>query len=303
MKIISISSKNRYMVIEFSLTNICNYKCSYCYQLKDKKNSLDIEDCLNFFKKIRKIYPDENIKILLMGGETLYYKDIDILLDTLYNMNIKVDITTNGSKPKEWWKKYAPKIENICVSYHPTEVSEEAFIQQCKNIVKYSKRHLSIMLMLPYETFFENIKFAERLSEEVPNLIILGKLLHNRTHYTEKCLLFYKSNNRWKSKKFKSNKSIFDDNFLEVRYGSEKNIITTKDLIKNNQNNFKGYKCFLGIYRFFVNFDGNVYGASCGEGHLGSIKKFTISKKAILCPRDVCNCPEDIKIRKEIDEP
>ena len=59
----------------FVLTNLCNLKCTFCFQERKKREDrMSTENWLNFVEQIPK-----NSRITLTGGEPLVYKDFNII--------------------------------------------------------------------------------------------------------------------------------------------------------------------------------------------------------------------------------
>ena len=87
--------------IRLSITDVCNYKCSYCLPQGYKKNPGDMRSFMSFeeISRLTKALSELGVsKIRLTGGEPTVRKDFfDILKDMKQNSNIpKVTMTTNG---------------------------------------------------------------------------------------------------------------------------------------------------------------------------------------------------------------
>ena len=87
--------------IRLSITDVCNYKCSYCLPQGYKKNHGDMRSFMSFeeISRLTKALSELGVsKIRLTGGEPTVRKDFfDILKDMKLNSNIpKVTMTTNG---------------------------------------------------------------------------------------------------------------------------------------------------------------------------------------------------------------
>jgi cyclic pyranopterin phosphate synthase len=87
--------------IRLSITDVCNYKCSYCLPQGYKKNPSDMRSFMSFeeISRLTKALSELGVsKIRLTGGEPTVRKDFfDILKDMKLNSNIpKVTMTTNG---------------------------------------------------------------------------------------------------------------------------------------------------------------------------------------------------------------
>ncbi len=299
----------KYISITLCLTSECNYKCWYCYQnAAERKTEVDYKDCIKFVKQVQEKYPEKEILVLLMGGETLFYKDINDVIEELYNMGIKIDVTTNGSKPEKWWVKYGHMINNLTISYHHKEVDEDEFINKCKIITSNLNRHVSIALMLEPKYFDEIYKVARRLVDEVNNLMIMIKPIENSLcfkdfqYFTTEQNEYILKNRKFKSKIRKITPSPFDlsDVVITEQNGNQ----TTKPLnevILRKETNFKGMKCYAGIEEFFMNFDGSIYRANCLIDKLGNVSEdLILPNKPIICDREECYCRIDVQMTKEI---
>ena len=68
----------------FILTNLCNLKCTFCFQERKKRpDSMTTDDWLRVINQIPK-----NSRITLTGGEPLVYKDFDNTKTFDYNDGI-----------------------------------------------------------------------------------------------------------------------------------------------------------------------------------------------------------------------
>ena len=75
----------------FVLTNLCNLKCSFCFQERKKRSDRMLtNDWINLINQIPK-----NSRITLTGGEPLVYKDFDQIFK-LANKYNETNIITNG---------------------------------------------------------------------------------------------------------------------------------------------------------------------------------------------------------------
>jgi MoaA/NifB/PqqE/SkfB family radical SAM enzyme len=83
----------------------------------------------------------------------------------------------------------------------------------------------------------------------------------------------------------------------------DRNIVHANDIIKFHQNNFKGWTCNAGIESLMINWDGEVYRATCRVGSsLGNIYQdnFVMPVDPVICTRDWCTCAADIPLSKVI---
>ena len=87
-------------VINFHVTNSCNYRCAYCFGKFPNKDELPFERACKIIDNIALYFSRAGItgsRINLAGGEPLLYSYLDELIDYISAYGIKVSIITNGS--------------------------------------------------------------------------------------------------------------------------------------------------------------------------------------------------------------
>jgi len=100
----------KFPYIRLSITDVCNFKCTYCLPQGYKKNPGDIRSFMSAeeISRLAKALSELGVrKIRLTGGEPTVRKDFfDILKDMKQNSNIpKVTMTTNGYQLNKIAKK------------------------------------------------------------------------------------------------------------------------------------------------------------------------------------------------------
>jgi MoaA/NifB/PqqE/SkfB family radical SAM enzyme len=84
---------NRPIIVHLNVTNRCNLKCTYCYNIGNKEKEMAFED----YKKLIDIFSSAGtVKITLIGGEPFSRKDISCLAEYAKKRIRYVFITTNG---------------------------------------------------------------------------------------------------------------------------------------------------------------------------------------------------------------
>ena len=71
--------------------------------------------------------------------------------------------------------------------------------------------------------------------------------------------------------------------------------------VRDHKNQFKGWKCSIGLESLMINWDGEVHRATCRVGgSMGNIYQgtFVHPMKEIICDRNYCTCAADIFITK-----
>ena len=101
MKILTDTFGRKFPYIRLSITDVCNYRCTYCLPQGYKKTPGDIRSFMSGeeISRLTKALSELGVcKIRLTGGEPTVRKDFfTILKDMKQNSNIpKVTMTTNG---------------------------------------------------------------------------------------------------------------------------------------------------------------------------------------------------------------
>jgi len=86
------------IIANICLTDKCNLKCKYCYNLSGRKKPRDLptQDTINIIKKIIDNFPIG--KIIFGGGETILRKDFFDIISAINLNNIYLTLTSNGTK-------------------------------------------------------------------------------------------------------------------------------------------------------------------------------------------------------------
>lgn len=105
------------------LTNRCNLKCIYCYPQVFRRN-LDDMTTDKWLKITDELYKMGARVIVLMGGEPLLFKDIDVIVDRVKSYGIICEMITNGYLIE---KKIdtVKKLDSICISLDGNEATHD----------------------------------------------------------------------------------------------------------------------------------------------------------------------------------
>jgi len=88
-----LTNKKHPIVANLFVTGACNLSCSYCYPGDDFSIDLSVDQ---WKTTIDKLY-DMGVRFFaIAGGEPLIYKNVEALVDYLYEKNVICQMTTNG---------------------------------------------------------------------------------------------------------------------------------------------------------------------------------------------------------------
>ena len=86
-------------VINYHITNVCNYRCQYCF-VGFREREPEKETALKIVEKIHEFFIENGVKggrINIAGGEPLLYPHLNDVIEHANSLGLKVSIITNGS--------------------------------------------------------------------------------------------------------------------------------------------------------------------------------------------------------------
>jgi len=281
--------------IEWNLGKRCNLDCAYCpdYIHDNHSPHTDIEVLKRTVAVLNAL--EAPVRLSLTGGEPSVHPRIEELLDAINtSKNITwLSMTTNATRKPSWYAEQQHIVDQYVFSLH----FEKDWERHLDNITEFEMLRTNRVLVhiMAHHKHMENVRIAKRDLEliKIPYAI-------RRIRWTE------------------GNHDLFDD----MRYHPDdlewlKNATATiwpncliddlvemhaNDIIKLKMNNFKGWTCNAGLESLMINWDGEVYRATCRVGDsLGNIYNgdFNIPTEPIVCTRNWCTCEADIPLTKE----
>ncbi|MBU1143914.1 MAG: viperin family antiviral radical SAM protein [Firmicutes bacterium] len=107
-------------VINFHLTEKCNYMCAYCFAKFNNEQEFTVEEWIKTVDIVNEYFKKNAIlngRINLAGGEPLVVNYLDELIDYINSLDIKVSIITNISLlTKEKIRAWIGKVDTIGIS-------------------------------------------------------------------------------------------------------------------------------------------------------------------------------------------
>ncbi|MBP7652463.1 radical SAM protein [Candidatus Dependentiae bacterium] len=257
-----------------SVTNRCNFNCTYCYGEYSKRNNFEefttreIIDILDELKKLG------TVLLQIQGGEPLIRNDIREILLYASKLKFNLDLITNGtliSKNIDAIKC----LDSICISLDGREKTNDknrgagSFykiidgIKTCREL----KLTTRINSVITTDTEIEDINFLAEFSKKNKCLLNFGTafdfqpitltnnydcLNYDRNHYNSIIdrILYYKDKK-------------YPVQFTKEAYNTAKNwpFPLKKFFILENEipENYKYYRCYHGEYVCFIDGDGRMY--------------------------------------------
>lgn len=278
--------------VEWNLGKRCNYNCSYCpAEIHDNVSPhTDIEILKSTVDKLIKL---GNVRISLTGGEPTVHPQIKELIDYIKHIGVGwLSVTTNGTRKPEWYINQ--KTDHWVFSLHFTESDWLRVLNTIKSVHLY-KQHTSIMVnVMAHHEYMPQVKSAVAGLKEVGIPFVVRRIRWtegDRDLFDD--MRYHPDDLQW----IKDSISTVEANCV-VDDGS---LIHANDVIKLHLNKFKNWTCYAGLESLMINWDGEVYRATCRVGgSLGNIYtgNFLQSKDPVVCDRNFCTCAADIPLTK-----
>ena len=122
-------------VVNYHITNRCNYHCTYCFGKFDGQKDPTPDDAKKIVDNISLYFTQNNItdgRINFAGGEPTLYAHLDELIDYTSSLGIRVSIVTNGSLlTPERIRSWQGKVSCIGTSIDSIDCDTNLVIGRC----------------------------------------------------------------------------------------------------------------------------------------------------------------------------
>lgn len=293
------------VVVEWLMSSICNYSCSYCpAALHDGRVRYpDWNTVSSFVERVCEHYRASDLTFLLTGGEVTTYRRLRPLLTLLRERDCDVAVLSNGSKPVAWWEEHAPLMDEVLLSYHHERADDDHMLSVADVVTRSASAQFNIVI--DPSNFDRTMAFGFRAMAE-SNAVVHFKIMfedgwRRPTTYSSghQDVLSQAIARAAVHNAGRSPTVLKGDMVLSGPHAvSEK--ITPLEIINRGLNRWSGWHCDIGTTTLFIRFD-EIWRASCRVGGvLGSIydKQLRLPTDAVVCSRGSCNCIAGIKTRK-----
>lgn len=322
---IKSTHKSNRLEIRWALSNVCNFKCAYCFPGSNEGNqrfptdlNLLAENFNHMFDYYKKNLNKNFFDLKILGGEPTLWKDIEKFIPKIKERhNVYVSIITNGSRTLRWWQKNGHLFDNVILSYHQKFGDLQHMIDVADILYAQGKKVTVHVLMDPtcWDQCVSDIehmkkygkhKWMIQTKEVVSTHLFKSFYSESQRTYLQKELKQYPSIS-WLIKNLKllvnGNIKIFESTYIKNNkkyYASPQHYITTE------QNNFKGWQCAIGLETIYIEYDGLIKG-SCGQSILDNNnildsnfkQKFKPKFSPVICKNNTCSCPPETHVTKK----
>lgn len=310
-------AQGKFASITWQVSDVCNYKCSYCNpgnfgaNHKNLQTEVYIENLRSMVKQFKK-NGYESFRFFFSGGEPTVWKPFIPILKFIREEipGALVAVNTNLSKPLDWWVENHTLFNDIVASFHVEFCDKENYLKNI-NFLQDKMDYLVCRLLMHDERFQEVVDFSNLLKENLENYTIEYAALfeamspHSEMHFykDEWKREFLKNNNLEEQRKLPKNSEVpsaHPSHCLEHYQDGSVLAHNSNRVVSELLNNFTGWKCWIND-AIFITPAGEVRIASCNMGKIvGNINNPSVvfTSEPVICKQARCNCGTDIGIRK-----
>lgn len=266
-------------IVNWNMTNICNYRCEYC-TCTDEFRSIPSKEVGKYsIDHIERSFSAEGRRwmIFFNGGEPFLYPEFNKLARSLtQNHHISMNTNLSSEKVYEFGETIsAGKVVLIHTAFHLVEL-----LKQKDGIKKYVDKYLFLQekgfnIVLVYVTY---PPFFDRLEDDFSYFREQGILMTSTKAFTG----YY-------------NNLLYPDSYTE----KEKELITrysnftTVDELAKSRISYYGRYCEAGKRFFVMDPSGNLKRCAATVKQYGNLFEgsFNPEKTSKPCPAEECTCP------------
>lgn len=276
----------------------------------------------SFVERAIRHYDGRKMMISFTGGEPTLWPEFGEFVEWLSSKNVLIGMTTNGTKPGDFFKTHSRYFDWINFSYHPEFTRTPRFLE---NVAAASKTTaVCIRVMMPPET--ELWKVSEAFISEAIRWDLEKKFTSQVRFQRVPIALGFGSEHTHPASYSVEQHSVLASPMLAMK-SVDVEILSksplsrlgqsslanptsvapfdTGQLIAENQTDFHGWTCDIGLEQIFVDHNGVISRAGCRVGgNIGHIAESTIQfpTRAVRCIKTYCHCVTDILTSKRSEE-
>lgn len=321
-----VSNYRDILNVVYMVSNVCNFKCNYCFDGSNEGTHRFKEDWNNVADNLIHLldyYKQHSIKkkfeISLLGGEPTLWKNLPEFCEKLkLKHNVSIMIVSNGSRTVEWWEKNSVNFDQVILSFHIQETNIDHFIKIADTLYEKNVVVTGLVMMDP-DRWDDCINAIAKLKTSnnkwAINLQSLESTSKRSVSYTTEQIDFIKENSlirrgHW----FYLLKNIFKSYYYQKEpvatfAKGEKRKLSSNEIMLNEWNQFEGWQCNIGLDCIFIGLDGVISG-TCGQLLYGETQnynlydsefksKFSPIIKPAICQQQCCLCVSEANLTKE----
>lgn len=309
-------------IVEWRLSNICNFDCSFCPSIfKDgSKRFLDYEVYTSTIDRLIKNDLTKIVWFQFTGGEPTLYPKLIELLKYIKDRGGYTSMISNGSRTIRWWKELADAnvLDRLYISHHTEQGAKVEHTIEVNNLMQATNTLVTVFVTTQADTSLFNaavdahreiLKKSASISSLKPITTDDGACLQP---YTAEQLELIQKNLYARSplyfreyiKKQKHIESIpWYQSSVTLTY-SDNSIKTapSQDFVQRLETKFKGWECDIGKDLLMIEVD-DVLRSMCKQGGvIANVhdNNFAWAADSVICEKAECNCSLDVQEPKRL---
>jgi MoaA/NifB/PqqE/SkfB family radical SAM enzyme len=320
MNIVKVESNKpaNILRIELFLSNLCNYKCWYCFPGSNEGTHTwpdvnlvcaNLSHLLDYYKNNlgkTKFY------IHVIGGEPTMWSKFDVFVNYFKEKyNCIITMSSNGSRTIRWWEEHGHNFDEVLLSCHHEQVDINHYINVANTLYKKNVWATASVLMDPF-AWDKCVSLVETLKKaSIGWSVTTIEAYHHSIAYTADQKKYLLKNLKKLPNVFyylKNKKLNHNNSTIYFENGRKKKVGPTWLSIKG-LNKFYGWNCNVGIDTLYIDKNGDVTGA-CTVNLYDLDFKYNLFDKEFTnkfqpklipttCNQIECRCQPEINCRKE----
>ena len=299
-KVTSAWPHQEQLKVEWNIGKRCNYDCTYCpASIHDQYSPHTPIDVLE--RTVDRLCAlGKPLRISLTGGEPAVHPQIEDLLEYMKRKGVFwVNLTTNGTRPAQWYILNEIYFNHIVFSLHFEHDWKRVF-RTINQFYDETERDFLVNVMA-HHNHMDDVRFVVQRLQEVGIKYAVRRIRWTEgDHNIFDDLKYAGTDLEW----LLAQESTAKPNTVIWRSPRDPQYLHANDVIKQHLNQFNGWQCNAGIESLMINWDGEVHRATCRVGgSLGNIYEgdVTLPLAPVTCTRDWCTCAADIPLTKLYD--
>ena len=259
-----------YLRIDFSVGDICNFQCWYCWpeshaaEYKWPDYDLLVKNLSHVLDYYIANTNKRRFEFCLLGGEVTHWsRFLDFIKHFKENYNCIFNLISNGSKKLSWWREAAPYLDYVLISHHQQFSKVEHNRDLLDLLYEQGVIGVTTVLMDPWDwdNCLETIEYYKKSKRRWS--IRYGEILHKDVNYTDEQKKVIGKVRARGSNIFWflwNNKTPRITPYITGLDGKKKKV-TDNYILLNRLNDFRGWECNVGVDWFSIKIDGSFVGA------------------------------------------
>jgi organic radical activating enzyme len=296
------------VVVEWLMSSICNYSCSYCpAALHDGRVRYpDWDTVRSFVERVRDHYRDSDLTFLLTGGEVTTYRRLVPLMTLLRKLDCAVAVLSNGSKPVAWWEGHAGLMDEVLLSYHHERADDDHMLAVAGVVTPQAAVQFNVVI--DPSNFDRTVAFGQRAMAESAAIVNFKIMFEDgwsrpTVYGPDQQQVLTNAITQAGAHNAGRRATVLKGDMLMSGPDLAPERLSALAIIDRGLNSWGGWHCDVGLTTLFIRFD-EIWRASCRVGGvLGSIydKQLRLPEDPVVCSRGSCNCIAGIKSHKSMD--